>query len=62
VKGWENLDSLDWTTDGKGCFIASGVHGGMVLLQVDLQGNAKVMRNYPGGAALTAHPRPTAGT
>ena len=58
VKGWDNLDSLDWTADGVGFFIAGGAHGGMVLLQVDLQGNAKVLRNYPGGAALTAHPSP----
>jgi eukaryotic-like serine/threonine-protein kinase len=58
VKGWDNLDSLDWTPDGKGFLIADGVHGGMVLLQVDLQGNAKVVRNYQGGAALWARPSP----
>lgn len=58
VKGWDNLDSLDWTADGNGFFISDGVHGGAVLLQVDLQGNAKFLQNYPGGANLWVRPSP----
>jgi serine/threonine protein kinase len=58
VKGWDNLDSVDWTADGEGFFVADGVHGSIVLLQVDLQGNAKVLQNYPGGGALWARPSP----
>jgi serine/threonine protein kinase len=58
VKGWDTLGSLDWSADGQGFFIADGVHGGMVLLHVDLQGNAKVLQTYPGGGALRAQPSP----
>ena len=58
VKGWDNLESLDWDANGQGFFIADGVHGGMALLQVDLQGNAKLVWNYQGGAALWARPSP----
>jgi DNA-binding winged helix-turn-helix (wHTH) protein/Tol biopolymer transport system component len=58
VKGWDNLDSLDWTADGNGFFISDGVHGGTVLLQVDLLGSAKFMQNFPGGANLWTRPSP----
>jgi serine/threonine protein kinase len=58
VKGWDNLESLDWTADGEGFFIADGVHGGMVLLHVDLQGNAKVVHNYQGQTGLWARQSP----
>jgi serine/threonine protein kinase len=58
VKGWDNLDSLDWTADGEGFFIADGVHGGTVLLHVDLQGNAHVLQKNQGTAAVFARPSP----
>jgi serine/threonine protein kinase len=58
VKGWDNLDSLDWTADGEGFFVSDGVHGGVVLLRVDLLGNAKVLQSYQGGAMLLARPSP----
>lgn len=58
VKGWDNLESLNWTADGAGFFIASGVHGGMVLLHVDLQGNATVLQKNYGDAAVFAIPSP----
>jgi eukaryotic-like serine/threonine-protein kinase len=58
VKGWDNLDSLDWTADGEGFFVSDGVHGGMVLLRVDLQGNATLMQSYQGAGMLLARPSP----
>jgi serine/threonine protein kinase len=58
VQGWDNLDSLDWTADGDGFFIADGVHGGMVLLHVDLHGNAHVLQQNQGTAAAFARPSP----
>jgi serine/threonine protein kinase len=58
LKGWDNLASLDWTADGEGFSIASGIHGGMVLLHVDLQGNAKVVHNYQGASGLWARQSP----
>jgi serine/threonine protein kinase len=58
VKGWDNLESLDWTADGEGFFIADGVHGGIVLLHVDLQGAAHVLQKNQGTAAAYARPSP----
>jgi len=58
VRGWGNLDSLDWTAKGDGFFIYSGVHGGMVLLHVDLRGNAVVLQRNLGDAAAFARPSP----
>jgi Tol biopolymer transport system component len=42
VKHWSNLASMDWTADGKGLFMFSNQHSG-VLLYVDLHGNAQVL-------------------
>jgi len=58
VKGWDNLDSLDWTADGKGFFVFDRVHGGMVLLHVDLQGNARVLQKNQGDAAAFCRQSP----
>ena len=49
VRGWENLQSVDWAANGKGLFV-SGVTGeGSALLHVDMQGNAKVLWKRKGG-------------
>lgn len=58
VKGWDNLDSLDWTADGKGFFVFDRVHGGMVLLHVDLQGNARVLQKNQGDASAFCRQSP----
>ena len=58
VKGWDNLDSLDWTADGKGFFLFDRVHGGMVLLHVDLQGNAQVLQKNQGDASAFCRQSP----
>ena len=58
VKDWDNLESLDWAADGKGFFVAIGVHGGEVLLHVDLQGNAQVLRKSQGASASFGRPSP----
>jgi serine/threonine protein kinase len=58
VKGWGNLLSLNWAADGKGLFVSSGVHGGAVLLHVDLQGNVRVLWKNDGGNWTPALPSP----
>jgi hypothetical protein len=58
VKDWNNLESLYWAADGKGFFISNGVHGGEVLLHVDLQGNAHVLWKNQGGAWTLGRPSP----
>lgn len=42
VEGWTNLQSLDWTADGKG-FFTSSLYPSGVLLHVDLHGHANVL-------------------
>jgi Tol biopolymer transport system component len=58
VRDWKNLDSLDWTADGQAFYIASGVHGGMILLRVDLLGNSTVLQRNVGDASAFARPSP----
>lgn len=58
VKGWDNLNSLNWDADGEGFFISNGVHGGGVLLHVDLQGNAHVLWTNQGTGLAAALPSP----
>jgi len=58
VKDWNNLESLNWAADGQGFFISNGVHGGGVLLHVDLRGNANVLRTTPGVGYAPVWPSP----
>jgi len=58
VKDWNNLETLNWAADGQGFFISNGVHGGGVLLNVDLRGNANVLRTTPGVGYAPVWPSP----
>ncbi len=58
VKDWNNLETLNWAADGQGFFISNGVHGGGVLLHVDLRGNANVLRTTPGVGYAPVWPSP----
>jgi DNA-binding winged helix-turn-helix (wHTH) protein/Tol biopolymer transport system component len=58
VKDWNNLESLNWAADGQGFFISNGVHGGGVILHVDLHGNAHVLRTTPGIGYAPVWPSP----
>jgi Tol biopolymer transport system component len=59
VKDWTNFgESLNWAADGKGFFVSAAVHGGAVLLNVDLQGNVHVLRTDKGNAFTVAWPSP----
>ena len=59
VKGWNNLLSVNWTADGKGLFVSSGIRGARVLLHVDLLGNAHVLWKNVGATGETlAYPSP----
>jgi Tol biopolymer transport system component len=51
VKGWDGLEGLDWTSDGKGLFTSS-LATGSVLLHTDLHGNASVLWE-PKGTNMT---------
>jgi eukaryotic-like serine/threonine-protein kinase len=58
VKGWDILSSVVWTTDGKGLFVSSLKAGGSVLLGLDLQGNARILWEQPGGMDTYGVPSP----
>jgi hypothetical protein len=59
VKGWSNLEFLNWAADGKSLFVTVGIRNGKVLLHVDLQGNAHPLWENSGSSAGTeAHPSP----
>jgi serine/threonine protein kinase len=58
VKGWSNLQSVDWNADGTGLFVSNGIQRGVVLLHVDLLGNAQVLWKNHGFNLTTARPSP----
>jgi Tol biopolymer transport system component len=43
VKGWDNLQSVDWAADGKTLYVSGATAEGSALLHVDMQGNARVL-------------------
>jgi Tol biopolymer transport system component len=47
VKGWPNVDGLEWAPDGKALYVGS--ESARTLLHVDLQGNARVLWQFKGG-------------
>jgi hypothetical protein len=51
VKGWNSLQSVNWTADGKGFFVSSATKVGSALLHVDLQGKANVLCEQKGNIA-----------
>jgi DNA-binding winged helix-turn-helix (wHTH) protein/Tol biopolymer transport system component len=57
VKGWDGLEGLDWTADGKGLFTSS-LATRSVLLHTDLQGNAQVLWEPKGASMTWAVPSP----
>jgi len=57
VQHWNNLQSLDWTSDGKGFFTSSLQPSG-VLLHVDFQGRANVLWEPKGVSMPWAVPSP----
>jgi Tol biopolymer transport system component len=59
VKGWILAEyGLDWTADGKGLFVSSPVPGGVALLHLDLQGNARPLWEQKGGSVTWGVPSP----
>jgi eukaryotic-like serine/threonine-protein kinase len=58
VKGWNVVDAVRWTADGKGLFVSSPLQRGSVLLHVDLQGNAQVLWKHEGSPVTHGVPSP----
>jgi eukaryotic-like serine/threonine-protein kinase len=56
VKGWNNLQSVDWAADGKGLFASSLRTGSSALLHVDLQGNAHLLWEQKGSTSPAGRP------
>ena len=58
VKGWNSLDSLAWTADGKALFVSNQTEDASVLLHVNLQGNSQVLWKQEGGVGTLGIPSP----
>ena len=59
VRGWSNLGEVKWTADGRGLFVTSVTPvGGAVLLHVNAQGEAQILRENPGGDYSPGVPSP----
>ena len=58
VKHWTNLEGLYWAADCRGWFTGSKSHTGVVLLHVDLQGEAHAVWGVSGDAAMEGLPSP----
>ena len=53
VRGWNELQSLTWATNGQGLFVAAGIRSGTVLLHVDMQGNGSRLWQNAGDYGYT---------
>ena len=59
VKGWPNMQGLDYSPDGKGLYWGSVSPQRSTLLYVDLEGNARVLWQCRGaGSAIAGVPSP----
>jgi serine/threonine protein kinase len=56
VKGWKNLQSVDWAADGRGFFVSSLRTRSSTLLHVDLQGNARLLWEQKGSISPAGRP------
>ena len=56
VKGWSNLQSVDWAWDGKGLFVSSVTEPRSVLLNVDLKGQVHLLWEQKGSIAASGGP------
>lgn len=60
VKGWPGLDALDWAPDSKSMFVSTlRPDGTVVLINTDLEGNARIILEQKNGNAMCwAQPSP----
>jgi Tol biopolymer transport system component len=56
VKGWNNQQSLNWAADGKSLFVVNEVNQKLAILNVDLHGNAHLLRDNVWLSDLPASP------
>ena len=56
VKGWSTLGYVSWAADGNGLVVASQQRRGAALLQVDLEGNARVLWQQSGSLETSGIP------
>jgi hypothetical protein len=57
VKGWSGLSTLDWASDSRSFFVSAiQLNGTIILLNIDLQGNAHPLLQQKNGALCWAIP------
>jgi Tol biopolymer transport system component len=52
------LSSVVWTADGKGLYVSTYTARGVAMLHMDLQGNARLLWEHPGGIDIYGVPSP----
>jgi hypothetical protein len=56
VNGWDNLQALYWAGDGKSLFVLNQANQESAILNVDLHGNAHLLRDNVWPSDLPASP------
>jgi eukaryotic-like serine/threonine-protein kinase len=51
LRGWNNITSAVWGSDGKGLFVGADITGGRALLYVDLAGNSSLLWQQKGSGS-----------
>src|SRR5262249_1338358 len=58
VKGWDELDSIDWSSDGKAVYVSCHHESDSALLKVGLDGTVSVLQRSSGSQVIGAIPSP----
>jgi Tol biopolymer transport system component len=58
VKGWDNLEGLSWSANGRRLFVNTHQSHNAILLSTDLAGNARVLWTQRSGGTIHAVPSP----
>jgi eukaryotic-like serine/threonine-protein kinase len=56
ARGWNNLQVLDWAANGKSLFVLTGTYPKLAILNVDMHGNAHLLRDNVRDSNLPASP------
>ena len=58
LKGWTGLETLSWSANGKELFATTHIQHSSILLDLDLEGRARVLWTEHGGTGLRVVPSP----
>jgi DNA-binding winged helix-turn-helix (wHTH) protein/Tol biopolymer transport system component len=58
INGWTGFQSIDWAAHGEGWYVSSRSADGAVLLYIDIEGRARVLRSQTGSFGTWGIPSP----